>query len=123
MAVAILASAALRRVHDEPRHPGNESEPESPEAKFARHETLPEIESWDSSVVSTWLSSRGLPQDVVRAAREADVDGATLRELTHDGWAELGLASKVAQAKIRAAVRHHEVWRGGNYPKFGQSFG
>ncbi|KAJ1470001.1 hypothetical protein T484DRAFT_1849555 [Baffinella frigidus] len=107
MAGAILASAALRHVHDEPRHSGNESEIESPEAKAPQQETPPgppEIESWDSGGVAMWLESRGLPQDVVRAAREADVDGATLLELTHDGWAELGLASKVAQAKIRAAT-------------------
>ena len=114
MAAAILASAALRRAHDERRHSANESEIEPPEPSAAQAGEHAEIDSWDSAGVATWLASRGLPQDVVRAARDADVDGATLMELTHGGWAELGLVSKVAQAKIRAAVRrvnhHHEVY-------------
>lgn len=91
MAAAILAAAALHRVHDEPRrNSGNGSGIESPAAKGHHASEDLEIESWDSERTSHWLTSHGLPAEVVCAAREADVDGATLQELNHKGWAELG---------------------------------
>ncbi|KAJ1479715.1 hypothetical protein T484DRAFT_1958309 [Baffinella frigidus] len=98
-AASIIAASALRRVHAEASNSGIESDSESTDGAAAANL---EMRSWDSSSVETWLAAHGLPVEVVRAAREADVDGATLMQLTEEGWAELGLVSKVAQAKVRA---------------------
>ena len=84
-AAAILASAVLQRVHAEP-------DSASTDAKVVPVAAHMGVESWDSESVASWLVSRGLPAEVVSAAREADVDGGTLLELTQEGWAELGCA-------------------------------
>ena len=92
-AAAILASAVLQRVHAEP-------DSASTDAKVVPVAAQAGVESWDSESVATWMASRGLPAEVVRAAREADVDGGTLLELTHEGWAELGCAPQAIEGAL-----------------------
>ena len=92
-AAAILASAVLQRVHAEP-------DSSSTDAKVVPVAAQAGVESWDSESVATWLVSRGLPAEVVRAAREADVDGGTLLELTQEGWAELGCAPQAIERAL-----------------------
>ena len=116
MAAAIIATSALRRVHAEVSNSGIESDSEFTDGAAAANL---EMLLWDSSSVETWLASHGIPVDVVRAAREADVDGATLVHLSEEGWAELGLVSKVAQAKVRARAyreQHEDARRDGERP-------
>jgi hypothetical protein len=106
-AAAILASAVLgvHRVHAEPDSESTDAKISA--AKAASHAG---VESWDTESVAAWLVLRGLPAEVVREAREADVDGATLLELTHEGWAELGCAPPLIKGAWGFGYSRARTW-------------
>jgi len=58
--------------------------------------------------VEAWLSRRGdVPKAVVAAVKAAELDGWEILELGAKGWEELGLSSRVAQAKLVAAIKRY----------------
>ena len=59
---------------------------------------------WSPSRVSTWLKEE-CDDELAQAALDASLDGTTLAHLDADAWAELGVRSRVEQARVLGKVK------------------
>ena len=70
------------------------------------HDNSALLVKWSVDSVVSWLKEEcEASRDVVQAAREARVDGATLLCMNHDAWAELGVKSRVEQARFMGRTK------------------
>ena len=62
------------------------------------------VQNWTVGHVHRWLCEIG-KQDVASQAKNKSVDGGVLLELDHGGWEELGVSSKIEQARMLSEVQ------------------